>query len=104
MDLNNLDKQFELIEEQISSGKITDFEQIHITPEIINASTIPEVNQLKHEIHKTQEEIRPIILDALPEECKLDSNVQNVVIENEDKMNKLIELLNEKFNLINKIL
>lgn len=102
----DLDEQFNLIEKKISSGEITDYEQIHITPEIINASTIPEVeaHKLKHEIHKTQEEIRPIIINALPEECKLDSNVQNIVIENEEKMNKLIELLNEKFNLINKIL
>jgi hypothetical protein len=52
-------------------------------------------------------EISDITKDILPSTCKINSdeiNINMTKIENEEKLNELINLINHKFNIINKIL
>jgi hypothetical protein len=50
-------------------------------------------------------EISDVVKDILPTTCKTKNNGINMTeIQNEDKLNELINLINHKFNLINKIL
>lgn len=65
-----------------------------LTPE--NLKIIKAIND-----HKTKK----IVIDSLPDDCKIKNpEVKNIEVDCDKKLNELIELINTKFNIINKIL
>lgn len=83
-------------------------EQAYIT---YNNKLVSELDINSKEFKKLNKEslveINDIIKDILPPNCKINRdeiNINMTKIENEDNLNELINLINEKFNIINKIL
>ena len=74
--------------------------------EVVNELDINS-KEFKKLNNEAQLEISDMTKDILPAECKIKTdkiNINVAEIENENKLNELINLINDKFNLINKIL
>ena len=103
----------EEIKKKINNGDITTIENLYklIDHDAINKDkdnkVIVELRSvnLKKIKNKNDSEVKKIILELLPDDCKIKNpEVRNIEVDGDDKLNELIELINAKFNIINKIL
>jgi hypothetical protein len=115
--INNIydfsDENINLIFEMINNKKIISINQLNmfIDENATNKNNknllIEELNIKKIKIIKKEvdEECIKLVNNYLPENCKIKNPViKNIEINNENNINELIELINNKFNIINKIL
>jgi hypothetical protein len=115
--INNLmdftSSNIEKIKRKIDNGEIESLKKLNelIPPDAIDKDNKGNViEQLKYKNLKkikteNDSEIKKIIIASLPDDCKIeDPEVKNIEVDGDDKLNELIELINTKFNIINKIL
>jgi hypothetical protein len=103
----------EEIKKKIDNGEIESIEKLYelIDPNAINKDNknkvIKELESLNlKKIKKENDnEVAKVVTYFLPDECKIkDPEVKNIEVDGDEKLNELIELINTKFNIINKIL
>lgn len=81
----------------------------HIDKNAINKNNenkeIEQLKNLKKIKTENDSEIKKIVIESLPDDCKIENpEVKNIEIDGDDKLNELIKLINTKFDIINKIL
>jgi hypothetical protein len=101
------------IEEKINNGNIKSIKKLYELIDVYainkdNANNIIEeltIENLKIIKAINDHKTKKIVIDSLPGDCKIeDPEVKNIEFDGDDKLNELIQLINTKFNIINKIL